>query len=68
MGYRIGGFLALIFLVLSCTPPPRGLDQETPEYEVYAVEYATLPDMPLSNLLPGADSTVIVDLSRRVSR
>jgi glyoxylase-like metal-dependent hydrolase (beta-lactamase superfamily II) len=60
----VGVFLAL--LIQASLSPSHSFAQGTPEYEVYAIEYATLPDMSLAELLPGADSTLIVDLSAMI--
>lgn len=40
--------------------------QDAPEYEVYAIEYASMLDRPISGYLPGADSTLRFDASLMV--
>ncbi len=50
------------FISIFITSSPT-LGQEIPEYEVYVIEYGFIPDIPLYRGLPGADSTLMVDVS-----
>ena len=54
---KLGTFLVIALLVSPFLSSPA-VGQETPEYEVYAIEYGWLPDVQLSSMLPGADSTL----------
>jgi glyoxylase-like metal-dependent hydrolase (beta-lactamase superfamily II) len=50
-------------LIWPLVTPSLAIGQATTEYEVYAIEYGSIPDMPLSGLLPRADSSLMVDAS-----
>jgi glyoxylase-like metal-dependent hydrolase (beta-lactamase superfamily II) len=56
--------LRVLSLAAVAASPVYG--QATTEYEVYAIEYGSIPDMPLSGLLPSADSSLLVDASMMV--
>jgi glyoxylase-like metal-dependent hydrolase (beta-lactamase superfamily II) len=55
---------ALFLWPLVASPSVCG--QEAPDYEIYAIEYGVIPDVPLNLLVPGADSTLKVDDSLMV--
>src|SRR5207247_8641944 len=46
-------------------PPDDGL-RTRPTYEVYAVEYAVIPDFPVAGLVEGADTDRKLDIAMRV--
>lgn len=62
---RLGTLLVIAHLASPFLSSPA-VGQETPEYEVFAIEYGWLPDVQLSSMLPGADSTLRVDMSAMV--
>lgn len=55
--------LALLLCLGSVLP---GLAQNKPQYEVYAVRYATIPDFPVSGLVAGADKSRKMDIAMLV--
>lgn len=63
--------VALVALCLALTiataqspgQPKEAKPAGTPQYEVYAIRYATLPDFPLAALVKGADSTRKLDIA-----
>jgi glyoxylase-like metal-dependent hydrolase (beta-lactamase superfamily II) len=63
---RLCGGLAFSVFLSPFAPSPAALGQETPEYEVYAIEYGVLPDRQLSAFLPGADPSIRTDMSLMV--
>ncbi len=57
----------LVLALLGSPPLPSPVcGQESPEYEVYAIEYGWIPDVALSSMLPGADPELRVDMSAMV--
>lgn len=60
------GGLAIALVFPTFLPSIAVHSQETPEYEVYAIEYGVLPDRQLSQFLPGADPSLRVDMSLMV--
>ncbi len=64
------GILALYGLSLIAQTAPASQEssakkaiQQSPQYEVYAIHYATLPDFPVSALVQGADRARKLDLA-----
>src|SRR5579863_7762936 len=55
--------LALIAVVIA-TIPARA--QSKPQYEVYAIRYATIPDFPIAELVAGADPARRLDIAMMV--
>src|SRR5438067_1317535 len=53
----------LLALVLSVAVTLPMLAQSKPQYEVYALRYATIPDFPVSGLIAGADKTRKLDIA-----
>jgi len=58
---RLCALLVIALLILPFLSSHPTLGQEIPEYEVYAIEYGSFPDLVLSEFLPGADSSLRVD-------
>jgi glyoxylase-like metal-dependent hydrolase (beta-lactamase superfamily II) len=56
-------FLSLIVASLSITPLTA---QSKPQYQIYAIRYATLPDFPVSELVAGADPTRKLDIAMMI--
>ena len=56
-------FLSLLIALLSTIPLPA---QSRPQYEVYAIRYATLPDFPVSELVAGADPARKLDIAMMI--
>ena len=66
MSKRLGAILISVFFLWPLIPCPYLSGQTAPDYEIYAIEYAVIPDVPLHLLVPGADSTLKVDDSLMV--
>jgi glyoxylase-like metal-dependent hydrolase (beta-lactamase superfamily II) len=56
-------FLSLVIATLSVIPVTA---QSKPQYEVYAIRYATLPDFPVSELVAGADPARKLDIAMMI--
>jgi glyoxylase-like metal-dependent hydrolase (beta-lactamase superfamily II) len=56
--------LRLLLLLLVATVAARG--QSKPEYEVYALRYASVPDFPVSDLVAGADPARKTDVAMMI--
>jgi glyoxylase-like metal-dependent hydrolase (beta-lactamase superfamily II) len=56
-------FLSLVIATLSVLPVTA---QAKPQYEVYAIRYATLPDFPVSELAAGADPARKLDIAMMI--
>ena len=63
---RLRRDLAILLSFSSFLSVPPALGQEAPGYEVYAIEYGELPGQQLSEYLPGADTSIRVDMSMMV--
>jgi glyoxylase-like metal-dependent hydrolase (beta-lactamase superfamily II) len=59
--YRI--FLSLVIASLSLTPLAA---QSKPQYQIYAIRYATLPDFPVSELIPDAGPDRKLDIAMMI--
>ncbi len=57
--------VAVLILFLFSAPAPLS-GQTEPDYKIYAIEYASIPDWDVAEMLLGADSPVIVDGSMMV--
>lgn len=66
MAPKLSRLLFTTLLLLPLLSSPDAIGQSTPEYEVYAIEYASLPGLALSRFLPGAESSLTVDVSLMV--
>ncbi len=66
MAPRPSPLLFSLLLLLPLFSSPAAIGQSVPEYEVYAIEYISLPGLALSRFLPGADSSLTVDVSLMV--
>jgi glyoxylase-like metal-dependent hydrolase (beta-lactamase superfamily II) len=55
--------LSLVMAALGTTPL---FAQAKPQYEVYAIRYATLPDFPVSELVAGADPARKLDIAMMI--
>jgi glyoxylase-like metal-dependent hydrolase (beta-lactamase superfamily II) len=53
----------LIALILTVAAVLPALAQSKPQYEVYALRYATLPDFPVADLVAGADKARKLDIA-----
>lgn len=53
----------LLALVLSLVTAFPALAQNKPQYEIYALRYATLPDFPVAGLVAGADKARKLDIA-----
>ena len=53
--------LGVLFLLLATTT--AALSQSKPQYEVYAIRYATIPDFPVAELVQGADPARKLDIA-----
>lgn len=58
--------LSLITLFAACVSTPSGSVPRTPEWEVYAVRYATVPNFRVSGLIAGADTARRIDIAMMV--
>ncbi|HJT17734.1 MAG TPA: N-acyl homoserine lactonase family protein [Thermoanaerobaculia bacterium] len=47
-------------------PADSGLKAAAPQYEVYAVRYATIPDFPVGDLIQGVDKSRKIDIAMMV--
>src|SRR5690348_8150806 len=56
-------FLALVMAALSLAPATA---QSKPQYEIYAIRYATLPEFPVAELVAGADPGRKLDIAMMV--
>ncbi len=56
-------FLVLAVASLSITPLTA---QSKPQYQIYAIRYATLPDFPVSELVAGADPARKLDIAMMI--
>jgi len=56
-------FLSLLIASLCITPLTS---QSKPQYDVYAIHYATLPDFPVSELVAGADPARKLDIAMMI--
>src|SRR5580692_10211643 len=59
--YRI--FLSLIIASLAIVPLAA---QSKPQYEIYAIRYATIPDFPVAELVAGADPARKLDIAMMI--
>ena len=57
--------IALTVLTAALTAAPLGA-QPKPEYEIFAIRYATIPDFQVSGLVQGADPTRKLDIAMMV--
>jgi glyoxylase-like metal-dependent hydrolase (beta-lactamase superfamily II) len=57
---KLSRLIALILTVAAVLP---ALAQSKPQYEVYALRYATLPDFPVADLVAGADKARKLDIA-----
>jgi glyoxylase-like metal-dependent hydrolase (beta-lactamase superfamily II) len=55
-----------VFTLLVIALPISALAQSKPQYEVYAIRYAALPDFPVAELVQGADPTRKLDIAMMV--
>jgi glyoxylase-like metal-dependent hydrolase (beta-lactamase superfamily II) len=55
--------LLLTILLLSCFAVASNAQQSRPQYEVYAIRYAVLPDFPVAALVKGADQSRKLDIA-----
>ncbi len=62
MNLRLG-FLSLIVASLSITPLTA---QSKPQYQIYAIRYATLPDFSVAELVAGADPARKLDIAMMI--
>src|SRR5690349_7122309 len=53
-------FFSVLFLISTLNVPSAA---QTPQYEVYAIRYATLPDFPVAGLVKGADPSRKLDIA-----
>src|SRR5207248_10418848 len=61
--------LTIAIAILCGTDTPVGAPQtgvSGPQYEVYAVRYATIPDFPVSGLIEGAEKSRKLDIAMMV--
>jgi glyoxylase-like metal-dependent hydrolase (beta-lactamase superfamily II) len=58
--------LKLIPAIVAATLLPSLLAQPKPQYEVYAIRYATIPDFPVAQLVAGADRSRKLDIAMMV--
>lgn len=58
---RLHWFLLLALIMLPTPSPAQSA--KTPEYDVYAIRYAVLPDFPVSALVKGADPARKLDIA-----
>src|SRR5260370_19589597 len=58
----------IALLLCACTLTVSALAQtdKKPQYEIYAVRYATIPDFPVSALVKGADPSRKLDIAMTV--
>ena len=63
---RFPGAAAVAILSLAFHGPVKPTVSAPPTYEVYAIEYATVPHYPLRGLIAGADSSQYIDLAMTV--
>ena len=56
-------FLLVVSLVAFVSPAGA---QSKPQYDIYAVRYATLPDFPVAELVAGADPARKLDIAMMV--
>jgi glyoxylase-like metal-dependent hydrolase (beta-lactamase superfamily II) len=66
MSKKLGTHLITALFLLPLLAPPSLLGQTGPDYEIYAIEYGLVPDLPLDLLVPGADPGLKVDDSLMV--
>ncbi len=57
---------ALLLVPAAAQAQARGGGGGSPEYDIYAIEYAVLPGVPLNGLVEGGDSTRRIDISMMV--
>jgi glyoxylase-like metal-dependent hydrolase (beta-lactamase superfamily II) len=56
----------MIMLYLSFLAAAYGQTEKKPQYEVYAIRYATIPDFPVAGLIKGADPARKLDIAMTV--
>jgi len=57
-------FSGIIFLQTLQQPAPTA--EKTPQYEIYAIRYASIPDFPVSALIKGADPSRKIEIAMTV--
>ena len=58
-------FMKIVHLALLFATALTAVAQSKPNYEIYAIRYATLPDFPVSELVAGAEPERKLDIAMR---
>ena len=61
--FRLSAFL---FAVMSLATSLRAQPKELPQYEIYAIRYATIHDFPVASLVQGADRSRKLDIAMTI--
>ena len=66
MTKRFGMYLVAVLILCSLPAPAPLFGQTGPDYKVYAVEYASIPEWDVTGMLLGAEAPVVADGSMMV--